>query len=71
MTETLRRIVRLRDLSNWTGLGRTQNNELIAKGELPKPFSLSDHGRAKGVFEDDLIEWQRRRSLEAKQRPSR
>ncbi|WP_422388619.1 helix-turn-helix transcriptional regulator [Bradyrhizobium symbiodeficiens] len=67
MTERLRRIVRIRDLSQWTGLGRTRNQELIASGELPKPFSLTDSGRAKGVFEDELIEWQRRRSSGAKQ----
>jgi predicted DNA-binding transcriptional regulator AlpA len=62
MTEKLRRIVRVRDLPAWTGLGRTRNQELIAKGELPKPFLLTDNGRAKGIFEDDLIEWQKRRS---------
>jgi predicted DNA-binding transcriptional regulator AlpA len=63
MTEKLRRIIRIRDLSKWTGLGRTQNNELIANGELPTPFPLTEGGRAKGVFEDDLIEWQTRRSM--------
>jgi predicted DNA-binding transcriptional regulator AlpA len=63
MTEKLRRIIRIRDLSKWTGLGRTQNSELIANGELPTPFPLTDGGRAKGLFEDDLIEWQKRRSL--------
>jgi predicted DNA-binding transcriptional regulator AlpA len=62
MSKTLRRIVRIHDLTQWTGLGRTRNQELIAKGELPKPFLLTDNGRAKGIFEDDLIEWQKRRS---------
>jgi len=66
MTDKLRRIIRIRDLPLWTGLGRTRNQELIDKGELPKPFPLSDKGRAKGLFEDDLIEWQRRRSAGAK-----
>ena len=65
MTEKLRRIVRVHDLPLWTGFGRTRNRELIEKGELPKPFPLSDSGRAKGVFEDDLIEWQQRRSSRA------
>jgi predicted DNA-binding transcriptional regulator AlpA len=61
MTEGLRRIIRVRDLPQWTGLGRTRNSELIAKGDLPTPFSLTENGRAKGIFEDDLIEWQRRK----------
>jgi predicted DNA-binding transcriptional regulator AlpA len=62
MPETLRRIIRVRDLPQWTGLGRTRNQELIASGELPKPFLLTENGRSKGLFEDDLIAWQKRRS---------
>jgi predicted DNA-binding transcriptional regulator AlpA len=64
MTERLNRIIRARDLPTWTGLGRTRIQELIASGELPKPFPLTDNGRAKGIFEDDLIAWQRRRSTD-------
>jgi predicted DNA-binding transcriptional regulator AlpA len=62
MSQGLRRIVRLYELPKWTGLGRTQNKDLIDKGELPKPFSLAEGGRAKGIFEDELIAWQRKRS---------
>lgn len=62
MTERLRRIVRIRDLPKWTGLARTRIQELIATGELPRPFPLSFGGRAKGIFEDDLIQWQKRMS---------
>jgi predicted DNA-binding transcriptional regulator AlpA len=65
MTERLRRIIRIHDLPQWTGLGRTRTQELIASGELPTPFPLSNNGRAKGIFEDDLIEWQKRRSARA------
>jgi predicted DNA-binding transcriptional regulator AlpA len=49
-----------------TGVKRSCNQELIAKGELPKPFLLSENRHAKGIFEDGLIEWQKRRSPGAK-----
>ncbi|WP_375157677.1 helix-turn-helix transcriptional regulator [Bradyrhizobium sp. RDT46] len=61
-----RNIIRLHSLPELTGLKRTRIQELIASGEFPKPFALTDGGRAKGIFEDDLIEWQRRRSSESK-----
>jgi predicted DNA-binding transcriptional regulator AlpA len=53
----------VRDLPLWTGLARTRTRELIEKGQLPRPFQLSDDGRGKGLFEDDLLEWQERRSF--------
>lgn len=59
-------IIRTHRLPALTGLGRTRIQELIASGEFPKPFPLTDSGRAKGIFEDDLIEWQRRRSSTTK-----
>jgi predicted DNA-binding transcriptional regulator AlpA len=57
-----RRIIRLYNLPELTGLKRTRIQELIASGEFPRPFPLTESGRAKGIFEDDLIEWQKRRS---------
>lgn len=39
-----------------TGLHRTRRNELIARGEFPKPIKLSD--RAVGFRLSDIIIWQ-------------
>jgi hypothetical protein len=56
----LNRIIRKRDIPDYTGLQRTTINALIERGEL-KLFTLTEGGRAKGIFEDDLIAWQQRR----------
>ncbi len=42
----------------FVGLHRTQINELIKRGEFPRPISLSDSGRAIAWLEADLIAWQ-------------
>jgi prophage regulatory protein len=57
----LHRIVRRRHLPQFVGLQRTQIDELIKKGEFPKPIPLSDTGRAVGWIEDELAAWQRAR----------
>jgi prophage regulatory protein len=57
----LNKLYRLRDLSQWCGLKRTQIDELIAKGEFPRPIKLSDSGRAIAWLEADLAEWQAKR----------
>jgi prophage regulatory protein len=57
----LHRIVRRRDLPQFAGLQRTQIDELIKKGEFPRPIPLSDTGRAVGWLEDELAVWQRQR----------
>jgi prophage regulatory protein len=61
MPERLHRIVRRRDLPSFVGLQRTQIDELIKRGQFPKPISLSDSGRAIGWVEDEVAAWQRHR----------
>jgi predicted DNA-binding transcriptional regulator AlpA len=58
METRLRRIIRKRDLPNYTGLQRTALDELIRKGEFPPLFRLSEGGRAMGAWEDDIVAWQ-------------
>jgi len=57
----LRKIIRKKDLYNFTGLRRTALEEEIAAGRFPKPFPLTPGGRAKSVFEDEIVEWQKQR----------
>jgi prophage regulatory protein len=59
--QKLQRIVRLRELSQYVGLKRTQIDDLIKKGEFPRPIPLSDTGRAKGWLESELLVWQAQR----------
>jgi hypothetical protein len=59
-TPRLNRIIRKRDIPEYTGLQRTSIDALIKRGEL-KVFTITEHGRAKGIFEDDLVRWQQRR----------
>lgn len=61
MQTHLRRIVRKRQLKAVTGYGPTQIHQLIKLGEFPAPVSLSDSGRAKGWWEDEVIAWQEKR----------
>jgi predicted DNA-binding transcriptional regulator AlpA len=48
-------------MSDDVGLKRTQIQELIARGEFPRPVPLSDSGRAIGWLEHELVAWQQRR----------
>jgi prophage regulatory protein len=57
----LNRMLRLRELSEFVGLRRTQIGELIKAGQFPKPIPLSDAGRAVAWLESDLIAWQNAR----------
>jgi prophage regulatory protein len=59
--QRLNRIIRERDLPAFCGLKRTQIQQLIQRGEFPKPIKLSASGRAKGWIEDELAIWQRQR----------
>lgn len=43
------------------GYGRSQLNDLIARGDFPKPIKLSDTGRAKAWIEDEIVAWQAQR----------
>ena len=55
----LHRIIRLKDVGPYLGLKRTQVAALIERG-LINTFQLSPGGRAKGVTEKSLIEYQQR-----------
>lgn len=57
----LHRIIRLRELPTWVGLQRTQIDELIQRGQFPKPIKLNDDGRAKGWLESEVVAWQQER----------
>jgi predicted DNA-binding transcriptional regulator AlpA len=62
MTEPrLNRVFRRSELKQYVGLGRTQVDELIKKGEFPPAVPLSDGGRAVAWLETDLIAWQHSR----------
>jgi prophage regulatory protein len=61
MAERLNRIIRKKDLPNYCGLQRTAIEELIERGEFPKPIPLSDSGRAIGWIEHELWAWQQAR----------
>jgi len=54
----LHRVYRRKDLELFTGLKRTAIDDLIARGEFPKPIVLSESGRAVAWLETDLIAWQ-------------
>jgi predicted DNA-binding transcriptional regulator AlpA len=61
----LRRVIRKKDLRDFVGLGPTQLDELIKKKEFPPGHPISDSGRARIWFEDELIEWQEKRGAAA------
>ncbi len=54
----LSRLYRRSELPQYVGLRRTQIDELIKKGEFPRPIPLSDAGRAVAWLEADLVAWQ-------------
>jgi prophage regulatory protein len=55
----LHRIIRLRDLPTYVGLGRTQIETLIKEGRFPKPVKLST--RRIAWLESEIIAWQQQR----------
>ncbi len=58
--ERLHRMIRAADLGQYVGnLKRTQLDELIKRGEFPKPVRLSE--RRKAWIEAELIIWQQER----------
>jgi len=59
--ERLNRIIRKKDLPNYVGLQRTQIEQLIERGEFPRPVPLSNSGRAVGWIECELWAWQQQR----------
>jgi predicted DNA-binding transcriptional regulator AlpA len=50
---------------NVIGLGPTQINGAIARGELPPPVKITQSGRARGWLGSQLIELQQKRLAEA------
>jgi predicted DNA-binding transcriptional regulator AlpA len=52
-------IVRLHDGARWFGVKRTQLQEKIKSGEIPKPAKLSRTGRATGWTGAQIIAHQR------------
>jgi prophage regulatory protein len=59
MHTQLHKIVRLSELPSYCGLKRTQIEEMIARGDFPKPVKLS--ARRKGWLEAEIIAWQQER----------
>jgi prophage regulatory protein len=59
MYPQLHRIVRFSDLPTYCGLKRSQIQEMIARGDFPKPVKLS--ARRKAWLEAELISWQQER----------
>jgi len=49
------RIMRLKEVMNNTGLGRSTVYKYIAEGRFPKPVSLGD--RAVGWVDGEIDEW--------------
>ena len=56
------RVLRLRDVSAKTGLGRSRIYETITEGAFPKPIPLGD--RARGWLESEVEAWIRDRVAE-------
>jgi prophage regulatory protein len=57
--ESLHKMIRSADLPNYTGLKRTQLDQLIKAGQFPRPVRLS--ARRKAWIEAELIAWQQSR----------
>ena len=64
----LHKIIRFADLQQFTGLRRTQIDELIKIGNFPRPVKLSF--RRKGWLETELIAWQQERIAQRDKRTS-
>ena len=50
------RIIKRTEVSNKTGISRSQLYSLIAEGKLPKPINLGG-GRASGWVESEIDQW--------------
>ena len=56
------RIIRKHELPDYVGLKKSALDNLIDSDEsFPKPFKVSEGGRAIAWFEDEIIQWQDRR----------
>ena len=61
------RILRMRDLRDRLQLSQSQIFSLIARGLLPKPFSITPGGRSVGWLESDIANWIWQRKAEGEQ----
>lgn len=57
MTQQSRRFLRLPDVKQAVGFGRTSIYEKIKSGEFPAPYSLSNNGRAVAWASDEIDSW--------------
>lgn len=57
MSQLPRRFMRLPDVKQVVGLGRTAIYEKIKTGEFPAPYHLSDNGRAVAWASDEIDRW--------------
>lgn len=60
-------IYRYADGPKYYGLGLSAIDAKIKTGEIPKPISLSDSGRAKGWLGKTILEWQAARQAKSEQ----
>jgi prophage regulatory protein len=67
----LRRILREPEVLQASGYRKTQLDLLIQQGKFPKPIRLSEGGRARGWFEDEIIAFQEARRAERDAEPKR
>ena len=57
MNEKAKRFIRLRQVKDLVGLGRSAIYQKIKSGEFPRPYPLSDNGRAVAWLSDDVNKW--------------
>jgi prophage regulatory protein len=62
----LNRIIRKKELPKFTGLRSTAIDHLIGVGSFPKPIPLGK--RSVGWLESELLDWQRARVAEERDR---
>jgi len=60
----LRRVLRKPEVLAASGYRPTQLDLLIEQGKFPRPFRLSEGGRALGWYEDEIIAFQQARIAE-------
>ena len=60
----LRRVLREPEVLAASGYRKTQLDLLIQQDKFPKPIRLSEGGRARGWFEDEIIAFQEARRAE-------
>ena len=64
MKPTLRKILRGPEVLKACGYKESQLDEKIKEGKFPAPITLSEGGRARGWFEDEIIAHQEARRQE-------